>query len=580
MGSRMVPVLRLASDQRLAEYVSAGSERAFEVLYDRHHRPVLSFCRHMLGSLDEAEDALQHTFMAAYRDLIRSGAPAALRPWLFVIARNRCISVLRTRRETPAADVPERASDRLASDVAMRDELRAVFAGVARLPDDQRAALVLSELGDVTHDEIARILDCRREQVKSFVFQARAALAADRVARNTPCAEIREQLAEFRGAQLRRTSLRRHVDDCPGCREYRETLRAQRRQLRALLPVAPALGLKRAVLGAVFTGGGGGAGLSVGGLAATALIAVAIPVGGVAAAQGGAPPRAETPAVAAATWTSVAPPAGGDAARGTGQVSDQAPAARAKRVEGAGTVIGDQRQAAEPTASSDTTAASTPAEPARAEADAGTGAAVRGGPNGGTPTTIPEHADGGAPSTTPEHANGKTPPATRGRANGKAPPTTPGHANGKTPAATRGRANGKTPATTRAHGGGKTPAGTRAHAGGKPRPTTGRPNGTTPATTGGRDDDKTPTGAGEHRNGTDPSTTPSHADGREQPGPARANGSDKAAGTENRGRTEPGQPAAERGTSSPSAAAEPQRGAASDTAPGRPDAPGKGRGQG
>ena len=129
MAPLVVPLLRLASDQRLAELVAAGSAHAFEVLYDRHSRPVLGFCRHMLGSIDEAEDVLQHTFVAAYRDLRRSGPPAAVRPWLFVIARNRCISVLRARREVPAATVPERGIDRLAADVATREELRAVLAG-------------------------------------------------------------------------------------------------------------------------------------------------------------------------------------------------------------------------------------------------------------------------------------------------------------------------------------------------------------------------------------------------------------------------------------------------------------------
>jgi RNA polymerase sigma factor (sigma-70 family) len=300
MDPLVVPLLRLASDQRLARLVSSGSEHAFEVLYDRHHRPLLAFCRHMLGSIDEAEDALQHTFEAAYRELRRSGAPPAVRPWLFVIARNRCISLLRARRELPSAALPEGGTDRLVADVALREELRAVLAGLTRLPDDQRAALVLSQFGDVAHDEIARILDCRREQVKALVFQARSALAADRVARDTPCADIREQLASARGAQLRRTALRRHVDDCPGCKAFREAVRAQRRQLRALLPVVPALGLKRTVLGAVLAGGGGG-GATLGGVAATALIVIAIPAGSVAMARDDAPPVASS---ATATPTS------------------------------------------------------------------------------------------------------------------------------------------------------------------------------------------------------------------------------------------------------------------------------------
>src|SRR5262245_5403995 len=88
-------LLRLASDERLVDALRAGNEAAFDVIYTRHHRGVLSFCRHMLGSVEEAEDALQHTFLAAYRDVVGSDKPIQLRPWLYTIARNRCLSVLR-----------------------------------------------------------------------------------------------------------------------------------------------------------------------------------------------------------------------------------------------------------------------------------------------------------------------------------------------------------------------------------------------------------------------------------------------------------------------------------------------------
>ena len=57
--------LRRLGDARLAELAAAGDERAFEVVYDRHHRALLGFCRHMVGSPDEAEDALQQTFLRA-----------------------------------------------------------------------------------------------------------------------------------------------------------------------------------------------------------------------------------------------------------------------------------------------------------------------------------------------------------------------------------------------------------------------------------------------------------------------------------------------------------------------------------
>src|SRR5918999_1300603 len=140
-------LLRLASDERLVEHVRAGSHPAFEVIFDRHHRGVLAFCRHMLGSAEEAEDAVQHTFMAAYRGLAVTSHPVNLRPWLYAIARNRCLSVLRARREQPAAELVEPATEHLAVQVQRREDLRELLRDVARLPEDQRAALVLAEVG-------------------------------------------------------------------------------------------------------------------------------------------------------------------------------------------------------------------------------------------------------------------------------------------------------------------------------------------------------------------------------------------------------------------------------------------------
>jgi RNA polymerase sigma factor (sigma-70 family) len=280
--------LRLAPDQHLVEQVRAGSDRAFEALFDRHRLPVLAFCRRMLGSPEEAEDAVQLTFITAYRDLLGSERPIMLRPWLYGIARHRCLSALRMRRELPVYAVPEPAGDHLGAAVATRDDLRAIFVDITGLPADQRAALVLAELGDLSHEQIARILDCRRDKVKALVFQARTALAVRRAAREAPCGEVREQLATLRGGALRRAALRHHLGACPGCRAFYEEVRLRRRLSRALLPAIPGLGLKRAALGALFgsTGGAGGAAvtLGTGGLAATALAAIAIQAGGLGAA--------------------------------------------------------------------------------------------------------------------------------------------------------------------------------------------------------------------------------------------------------------------------------------------------------
>ena len=265
------PLVRLRAgrldDARLAELAATGDERAFEVIYDRHHLPLLGFCRHMLGSQDEGEDALQQTFLRAHRSLVTQGAPDELRPWLYAIARNRCLTLLAARK---AAAVPveeiEPATDGLSADVESRADLRELLGDIARLPDDQRSALVLAEVGDLSHAEIARVIEVPTAKVKALVHQARTRLIADRDARETPCEEVRELLATARGGELRRGPLRRHLALCEGCRSYRDAVTEQRSALALVLPVLPSVGLKDTIFGAL-GGGGGGAAAAAGGAA-------------------------------------------------------------------------------------------------------------------------------------------------------------------------------------------------------------------------------------------------------------------------------------------------------------------------
>ena len=142
----------------------------------------------MLGSREEAEDVLQHTFLAAYRSLRAGYEVVELKPWLYTIARNRCLSVMRGRREEVELDEGAPATEGLAAEVDRRADLRMLVRDVQRLPPDQRAALVLFEVGDHSHKEIAAVLGVRREKVKALVFQAREALMGWRTARDTPCA--------------------------------------------------------------------------------------------------------------------------------------------------------------------------------------------------------------------------------------------------------------------------------------------------------------------------------------------------------------------------------------------------------
>jgi RNA polymerase sigma factor (sigma-70 family) len=360
-------LLALAGDDRLVEQIRRGNEAAFEVAFERHGAGILGFCRHMLGSTEEAEDVVQHTFAAAFRELQRDDRRAlALKPWLYAIARNRCLSLLRARRQHSGEEV-DVATAGLVEEVERRSELRELLRDLLDLPEDQREALLLSEAGDLSHAQVAEILGCRAAKVKALVFRARSGLIQRREARETPCEEIREQLANLRGGGLRRGALRHHLRACPGCRVYREAVRRQRRMLAAALPVAPSLGLKSSVLGAVGIGGGSAGGGLAAGLAGVGASASA-PLGGATAtkvalvgvlAAGGAvagnatlddgskPRGDEQPGAAVAPQRPIATPeasgrgstGGRDAGRAPerangGHLTRSEPAARARETEG------------------------------------------------------------------------------------------------------------------------------------------------------------------------------------------------------------------------------------------------------
>jgi RNA polymerase sigma factor (sigma-70 family) len=306
------------SDEYLVARLRAGDDAAFEAIYDRYARGLLAFCVHMLGSREAAEDALQLTFVSAFRALRRGESNIVLRPWLYTIARNRCLSELRTRCDFVDVDgvvVDRPFLEGVVDQVERREDLREMLQDMQRLPADQRAALVLFELGDHSHEEIAAVLGVRKEKVKALVFQAREALMRGRRARERPCAEIRERLATLQGTVLARSMARAHIDRCPSCAAFESEVRRQHAALALLLPVALTSQLKASVLGSALrsgyalaatggtaAGGAGGAGaLAAGGATAAggAGGAGALAAGGVTAAGGAG--AAAAGSVAAAT---------------------------------------------------------------------------------------------------------------------------------------------------------------------------------------------------------------------------------------------------------------------------------------
>src|ERR1700759_2620873 len=89
------PLLRLQSDERLVTLIRRGGTAAVEGLVARYNARLLAFCRHLLGSREDAEDVLQEVYSAAFNAILEDDRPINVRPWLYRIARNRSLNHLR-----------------------------------------------------------------------------------------------------------------------------------------------------------------------------------------------------------------------------------------------------------------------------------------------------------------------------------------------------------------------------------------------------------------------------------------------------------------------------------------------------
>ncbi len=182
-------IYRSLDDPALVHHVRRGDDRAFEAIVDRYQPLLVAYARQLMGGAHhDAEEAVQDVFVKALAALRRDERDMALKPWLYAIARNRCLDNLRKPVRTvdlaplePVLHARDASGDPH-SGAVLREELRALVGDLGRLPARQRAALVMHELGDRSHADIARELGVSTGASKALVCRARGALADARAA--------------------------------------------------------------------------------------------------------------------------------------------------------------------------------------------------------------------------------------------------------------------------------------------------------------------------------------------------------------------------------------------------------------
>ncbi|HZO36114.1 MAG TPA: RNA polymerase sigma factor [Solirubrobacteraceae bacterium] len=172
-------------DTVLVAALRGGDAGAFDQIHQRYAGELIGYARQVLGGAHhDAEEVVQDAFMRALASLRATERPMALRPWLYAIVRNRALDELRRphrRRIEDELELLPLADSGPASDpheaLLRREALAGVVSAINELPPRQRLALVLRELDDRSHDEVAATLGVSRGASKTLVHRAKATLA-------------------------------------------------------------------------------------------------------------------------------------------------------------------------------------------------------------------------------------------------------------------------------------------------------------------------------------------------------------------------------------------------------------------
>ncbi len=287
------PLLRLQSDERLVTLIRRGNHAAFEVLVGRYSTRLLAFCRHLLGSREDAEDVLQEILAASFNAILADDRPINVRPWLYRIARNRSLNHLRRMQAIGVDSMDVHYSDHgqsTADKVHEREEFRLLVGDIQGLPETQRTALVLREMDALSYEQIAEVMETTVPSVKSLLVRARVSLAEAAEARLLSCDEVRIELGEVAEGLRRRPNplVRRHLRTCKRCGIFKDQLKETNKALAALMPIGPLVFFKQLLFTHVGHSASAGSGATATGTGASAAGSSAVGAGAAGSTAAGA----------------------------------------------------------------------------------------------------------------------------------------------------------------------------------------------------------------------------------------------------------------------------------------------------
>jgi RNA polymerase sigma factor (sigma-70 family) len=247
-----------------------------EAVYERYHQQLYRYCFSIVGNAEDAQDALQNAMMKAVRALPGERREIQLKPWLYRIAHNESIELLRRRREQVELG-PELASAAGGppETVAQRDRLRQLLGDLEALPERQRGALVMRELSGLGFEQIGETFGTSAAVARQTVYEARLGLRQLEAGREMSCEKVMHELSEADGRVTRRRDIQAHLRDCRDCREFGESITQRRHDLASIapLPIAASAALLHSILagGKASAGFGGSLAAGVGKTAAGSL---------------------------------------------------------------------------------------------------------------------------------------------------------------------------------------------------------------------------------------------------------------------------------------------------------------------